>query len=318
MFAENLLLSLPAFFQCPHCSLGNPMLDDMTLHYLKGAKIVCNACEQPVDWWKVSRKSIAENFMMNQAFAPLGARMTVFKLTLEKGKSTVYRFSDFGVPADARILYVNYTPHGTSDGSLAALELHGNVATHSVRGDEVSVFPMPIGVNPPQQNPVSVMVNWLEATPDNAVWTGLVGAFEAYVAGNYAAAIVPANVAVEANLSRFMFDYLVEQGISKQRVDDFLIGGATYSHQLNVLLPMVTSQNGLPQLSDDIRGKLNALRDLRNQVAHHGETEKPLSRSQVADVLTAALFGLRFVQLLRTEWDHARERAASIRHEANA
>ncbi|MDR6469566.1 hypothetical protein J2777_003294 [Paraburkholderia graminis] len=285
------------------------MTDSVTLHYLNGATVICNACEKAIDWWEVTRKSIAENFMMNQAFAPIGARTVVFQLDIKKGQPSGYRLSEFGVPEGARVLYTNYSPEGTAAGALTPLEMHGNVATRVRPRDEVAFYPMPLGETPPDEAKVSVMVTWMPAAPGNAVWDGLVSAFEAYVDEKYRAAIVPANVAVEATLSAFMYDFLVHQGVGGKRADSFLSDAATYSHQLNVLLPLITGLTGLPKLSDSIRGRLNALRGLRNEVAHHGHTEKPLTKDTVAELLTAALFGLRYVQLLTVEWARLRQQA---------
>ncbi len=304
MFNDQVQMDVPAFFPCPHCGLSNPMSDSTTLHYLRGVTVQCNACQNAVDWWEVTHRSIAENFMMNQAFAPIGARTTVFTLMIKKGQPSGYQLTDFGVPEGARILYTNYTPQGNEGGALMPIELHGNVPTRIRRRDAVDFYPMPVGESPPEECQVSVMVTWVPDTPGNAVWSGLVSAFEAYVNEKYEAAIVPANVAVEANLSKFMYDYLTHHGVGGERADSFLIDAATYSHQLNVLLPLIASLTGLPKLSDQLRGRLNRLRGARNDIAHHGETKKPLDKRGIAELLTAALFGLRYVQLLTVEWAH--------------
>jgi len=160
---------------------------------------------------------------------------------------------------------------------------------------------MPIGDSPPASNEVSVMATWLPSSENDSSWLSLVTAFEAYVAQKYDTSIVPANVAVESALLRFMSDYLVTKGIAKKRLDDFLTNAATYSHQINVLLPLLTSLTEMPVLPDQIRGALNRLRRLRNQIAHHGETDHPLTKEIAAESLTAALFGLRYVQILETD-----------------
>lgn len=293
--------NVPATIRCPHCNERFPITESLTIHNLRGATITCSNCHGPLNWWEVNRNEITENFMLNQAFAPIGARTTVFQLTLSAGRQLAYRFDQYGIPADARILYINYTPQGENGGALSPVEMHGNISTRTFRGNEVVVFPVPVGPHPPESNEVSVMVTWMPSSENDAGWLALVSAFEAYVAEKYDAAIIPANVAVESALSRFMSSYLVNHKVSKSRADEFLVSAATYSHQLNVLLPLVTSLSGLPVLSDQIRGALNLLRDLRNQIAHHGATKKPLTKQVVAEVLTASLFGLRYVQLLEHE-----------------
>ena len=42
--------------------------------------------------------------MLNQAFAFLGAQTVIFQIDLQPGKRVAYKFSDYEIPADARIL----------------------------------------------------------------------------------------------------------------------------------------------------------------------------------------------------------------------
>ncbi|WP_124551098.1 hypothetical protein [Burkholderia sp. Bp9015] len=302
MASESKSFDSQKTYRCPSCDSLNPILENSIFDYLVGNKIKCPNCEEPIDWWGMVRTIIFENFMFNEAFSPIGAKTTLFKLNIKNGQSGHYRLSDFNVPDGARVLYTNYTPEGTPTGALMPIEVHGNVPTRVRPRDEVSFYPQPIGEIPPDEVTVCVMVTWIPDARGDAVWEGLVNAFEAYVNDDYDAAIVPANVAVEANLSKFMYEFLTCQGIARKRTESFLSDAATYSHQLNVLLPLVTSLTGLPKLSDDIRGRLNTLRGLRNEIAHHGRTEKPLTKDTVADLLTASLFGLRYVQLLTNEY----------------
>lgn len=289
--------------QCPHCSVHFRISHDIIVRSLRGETVKCERCGEHLNWFQVVFNGILLNFMAVDAFVPIGARTTTFRLPVEQGKTVVVKFADYGLPPHARIFHINYTPTPPdAQGVLMPLEMHGNGATaHRFRGEEVVIYPAGLGNVIPQSHDVTVSVTWLPASVNDAGWLSLVNAFEAYVAGKYENCVVPANVAVESGLSRFMNRYLAEHGVSKARVDDFLVAAATYSHQLNVLLPLITSLAKLTPLSDSIRGSLNRLRDLRNGIAHHGQTKKPLTKEVAAEVLTAALFGLRYVQLLRME-----------------
>jgi hypothetical protein len=55
---------------------------------------------------------------------------------------------------------------------------------------------------------------------------------------------------------------------------------------------------GGPQLPDHIRGSLNRLRGLRNRVAHGGMPETPIPRSDAAECLCAAFFGVEYVRVV--------------------
>jgi hypothetical protein len=88
------------------------------------------------------------------------------------------------------------------------------------------------------------------------------------------------------------------QHASKEKVKPFL-RDATYGHQLNVILPALLRSSTAPQLPIAIRGLLNRLRELRHQMAHEGRLEEDLDRNEAAELLCAALFGFRYVSLVR-------------------
>jgi hypothetical protein len=115
---------------------------------------------------------------------------------------------------------------------------------------------------------------------------------------NGATSVVPANVAVESSLSITLNNYL-PQHVGKERTKSFLKDAATYSHQLNVVLPILVGLLKLPSLPEQIRGLLNSLRGLRNDIAHLGATENPIGKEQCAELLCAALFGFQYVLLLQ-------------------
>ena len=294
-------MNIAPWVRCPECGHPIQIEDSQVIGYFSGKPVVCAKGHKVADWWKTACQEIEENFMLNQAFAFIGAQTIIFQLVLQQGKRTTYRFSDYGIPRDARILYVNYTPQG---GGLFPIEMHGNVPMRRFFNDEVVVFPVPFGPNDSVvDTEVSVMVSWVPRTADDESWQSLTDAFEFYAQTRYTSMIVPANVAVESALSRLLTAYL-EKFIAKKRVEDFLENAATYGHQLNVVLPVLTALNSLPALPDHVRGVLNRLRGLRNELAHTGVLEHPLDQRNAAELLCGSLFGLHYVRhtndLLRT------------------
>ena len=73
---------------------------------------------------------------------------------------------------------------------------------------------------------------------------------------------------------------------------------ATYSHQLNVLLPVVAALGKVPPLLDSIRGVLNRLNKLRNYQAHRALSPSPLTKHDAAELLTAALLGVAYGEMV--------------------
>lgn len=236
--------------------------------------------------------------MYNQAFAFIGAQTLLFQLLLKSGQRATYRFSDYGIPSDAKILYVNYTPSG---GGLFPVEMHGNVPTRRFLANEVVLYPVPFSANQTAgDTEVNVMVSWVPRTANDESWQSLVDAFEAFAHARYSSMVVPANVAVESALSRVLTAYL-ERFVSKNRTEDFLENAATYGHQLNVLLPFIASLKSLPLLPDHVRGALNKLRRFRNDLAHAGVLKQPLDQHSAAEALCGALFGIHYVRYVEEQ-----------------
>ena len=291
-------IQIPPFVPCPKCQEGLQVEEKFTIDYFTGATVSCRHCECSLDWWDVILSSIKRNFSFFLAYSAIGAKSLAFSLPLELGKRIHLKFSDYGIPSDAKLLYINYTPYTNGGSALFPLEIHGGVPIRHLIPNEIFLYPMPVGEGKVGKDcGVSILVTWVPYVGDDESWQNLVDAFEAYGQGRYFAEIIPANVAVESKLSRLFNSFLVKFA-SKVNVESFLENAATYGHQLNVMLPLVTSTMKLPQLPNHVRGLLNRLRDLRNQLAHDGKLEKPLEQNEAADLVCAALFGFRYLRLI--------------------
>ena len=266
--------------------------------YFKAESISCTKCNSEIDWWTTIQHAIRENFMLNQAFSTLEAKTNLMDLHLEPNTRTRIKLSENGIPLDARILYINYTP---DDGGLFPIEIHGNVPHRRTLGDEIRIYPIPISNNDTvSTTKTSVMITWVKHSADEHSLVNITDAFESYSTDQYQDSIVPANVAVESALSKLLSMYISKMA-SEKRTENFLANAATYSHQLNIVLPLIVKLKELPVLPDNIRGLLNKLRDLRNEIAHSGNIENELTKADTADVLCAALFGLKYISLIEAE-----------------
>lgn len=283
--------------RCSTCGAPVTFAPERIADCFKSLPLTCPSCNASLDWWSISCREIEDNFMHNQAFVFVGARTGIFKFTLQSGKRFTYRFSNFGIPIDAKILYVNYTPNG---GGLFPTEIHGNVPTRKFISDEVTIFPVPFGAEAPTDTEVNAMVSWVPTSQNDESLRSLVDAFEAYANGSYPLMIVPANVAVESALSRLLSEFL-NRFVAKKRAEDFLENAATYGHQLNVLLPIITSLLKLAPLPDYVRGSLNKLRSCRNQLAHSGVLKQQIDKHAAAQLLCGSLFGLHYVRYLESQ-----------------
>lgn len=285
------------YARCTNCGSYIPIYVQQIPEYFSGKDISCPSCSEKLDWWKVTLREIHDNFMLNQAFMQIGANSKIFPLELRPNKRSSYKLSDYGIPDTAKILYVNYTPYTGGNGHFP-IEITGNVPTRKFPRNEVVLWPIPLGEGTAERTEVSVYVTWIDHSSLDESWLNLINAFEFYVSEQYDSCIVPANVAVESSLSILLTKYL-EDFVGKEQVRAFLEDGATYSHQLNVVLPLIAQLNKIHKLPNHIRGLLNKLRSLRNQMAHNGKLDAPLAKELASELLCSSLFGLRYIQYVQ-------------------
>lgn len=230
-------------------------------------------------------------------FALIGANHTFTSITLRPGQRVTLNLEDHGVPKDSKVLDISYTP---DMGGLFPVEERGNTPyrfNQEIR-HTINLYPIPLRMKEqPRGTRVAVSVTWVLHTLDDEAWQNLVNACRAYYTQQYQAVIIPANVAIEVRLGRLLTAFL-ENIVSKEHTRNFLTNSATYSHQLNVILPVLTSLKKVPTLPDNIRGHLNRLREHRNDIAHRGVSRKPLEKEDVRDCLCAALFGFHYLNLI--------------------
>jgi len=269
--------------------------------YFLGRPIACqnSSCGQSVDWWCAAVETACGE-MANPIFwfALIGAHIVAFPIVLTPGTEYKLAFADHGVPDSAKILMVGYTPQ--QGGSLFPLEVGGNVPLRQFIPREIRLYPKPFTPDTtPGPTKVMVMVQLVEAPQAGDLWHQLVSAFEALAVEKFSEAIIPAHIAVEARLGRLMSS-LLGAIASAERVKRFLEDAATYSHQLNILLPALLEGRTVPRLPDHIRGLLNRLRDVRNDLVHRGHTTQTLDRRFVAELLCAALFSFHYLRLVES------------------
>jgi hypothetical protein len=83
---------------------------------------------------------------------------------------------------------------------------------------------------------------------------------------------------------------------SVRHVEGFTGGRLTFGDVVNVLLPFMCGQVGIPKLPEDVRGSLNKLRELRNAVVHSGTSGSRITSQEAAEALCAAVFGFEYVR----------------------
>jgi len=97
-----------------------------------------------------------------------------------------------------------------------------------------------------------------------------------------------------------------EKICGKERSTDFLNNAATYSYQLNILLPLLSDKISFPNLPTSIMGNLNRLKKLRNELAHKGSTVN-IDKKECANLLLSAVFCMSYLILFEKELNKSLE-----------
>lgn len=269
--------------------------------------------------------AIRDNHMGFEALQIVGALARVASIPLPPGEIVYIDFEGLGLPADARLLEFGFTGMAVLPFELVMHRLDRHriprrvavygvppeqstelAAATEVKGeDESNTEKQEEGPNTETAAPLSPGVNVLfsyapqAASADAVAWDNLVTAYKAYTAENYTDIIIPANVAVESRLGRLLTNMLAGAA-GREKIKNFLQDAATYSHQINVLLPALLMRTNIPRMPDHLQGLLNRLRGMRNDLAHKGHT-LGLDRAAAADVVCAALFAFRYLEMVEAE-----------------
>lgn len=296
----------PYNIHCEHCWHSYSLKDkgDYAKSYFKHNELLpCRECGNLMDWWKATLKSISNKdnrTSIQEVCLSIEARKSIIQTTLRANQITEVIFADTGIPEDAWILNINYnsTYNGPmTGGSLSAIEIYENPITRRVNPKGAKFFGIPNGDPPFIDANLIISVTWAPNWPGDISWEYLVNAFLYYIDDRYHGSLLAAHSAVEARLHRMIADFL-QNVASKDNVKGFLKSRAGYGDQLNVLLPALLSSTKAPKLPDHIRGSLNRVKDLRNDLAHANITTDSISKNDAAEALCAAVFGIRYLDVI--------------------
>lgn len=288
----------PLGITCKNCEalLGaRNSAEDLISNCLLDRVVNCRRCSNRIDIWRSIRNMISDNFLKIDIFSLIGAKLTSGQIDLDHFSGYELKFEDIGIPKGAKILSINYT----SGGKAWPVQAHSNVPSWSIPQEKVIILPYLRDKEiEEEKTTVTTAVTWIDKHHLHSYLDPLSSAMNHFVSGKYLEVIIPVNVAMEIEISSFLAEYL-RIFASKENVENFLIGAATYSHQLKILMPLAAKNLGVKELSPHIRGQLNLLRDFRNDIAHRGEPRRTLDRKVTGELICAVLFGVTYVSLLK-------------------
>lgn len=242
---------------CPHCYYVFPPIWEAASVYFEQGSVECTECKAKADLWQVvvGRMS-SEPFMPLFALEQLGASFTRFTETIEAHKFHEIHLDAVGIPSDARILQVGYSPQGSTDGGVVfPIEWHGNMPQRRV-GNVLRLLGQPAISGDGTVGtvcPVGIWVLWVHQDTKEDGWPYLLDAFDALARGEYDRVIVPAQSAVEISLMPVIRE-LLERHASIDHVKGFMGDKLTFANVINVVLPFMCAQASVPEMPIAVRG----------------------------------------------------------------
>ena len=279
---------------CVSCKTALPPLRDTAAVFFENGSVPCPKCGAAVNVWEVTKNEIKIYLGTFIGLAELGANQTCFTFDLAPSERKNLDFTEHGVPPSAVVVSVNYTPQGAG---CFPIEFHGNEARSRSYKPQASVYGTSWGDNPGPIK-IAVLVTWIDELEEPEAWTMLADAFQAATDNRFSRAVVPAYSAFEVSASRLIRELLLKV-TSKDSVEEFMVRDLSAASAVNVLLPFICRTLSVKDLPEDIRGKLTRLRRLRNKALHESLRDVDVDRSEVAELLCAAVFGFEFVRYAR-------------------
>lgn len=282
---------LAPWMPCVNCNA--PMIVQNTLFdsYYEQEDIVCNECNKKIDFDEQIEKAIDLNLMNNNTFQLLGLPSKIFKIIIKPEERKTLKFSAFGIPEDARIVYVNYTPQ---NGNGFPVQIHGNTPYIDFPQQEVTLFPLSFPGETKGDLEVSLFIMWSENKETEVKY--LIDGFHQYNISKYEDMIIPLNIALESYITNTLFRYFEQTWNSK--VANRLIKKLEYSYIVNSILEDMAEVNGWIKISKQLRKKLTALLELRNQIAHTGKSDSPIDKNLANDIIKTVVLAYHYCRLI--------------------
>lgn len=290
-------MHLAPWVPCQKCSAPLEVTQLMFSAFFAGEVLTCANCSESIDLWEVVSRWIGKKFAFGSALTLAGAQGTIVSVQLKPGETKEIDLTKTGVPEGAEVVSLNLT----SGGGVLPMVVHGNDIIQDPFPPKFYVFGRELPDSPGQRGGGTLHVHavWFVRREDDTVVRHLIDAARQYEAQRFDAVVVPANIAAEAAITPVVAAALSAYGTTESR-ETFLRDGATYSHQLNILLEIVADLHGVRRMPENIRSGLNRLRKLRNKVGHSGRCE-PQRQADAAQHLSSAIFGIEYAAFLRAK-----------------
>ncbi|MGB3519765.1 MAG: hypothetical protein WBA43_25155, partial [Elainellaceae cyanobacterium] len=159
-------------------------------------------------------------------------------------------------------------------------------------------------------NEIAVMVAWLPYENQDYILMNFLEAMKSFIFNKNNELVLYANMTLESILSQICF-LEFSKGKNAKDVEEFLVSGATYGHQINHLFNLICKSNGFPTLGQPLLARINKIRKLRNQIAHKGILKnkkgivRDLEKDEKDEIMTTCIVGYAFFRDILEKMDVA-------------
>jgi hypothetical protein len=277
---------------CRNCLFTLPVLDRLALDYFENRPIVCGNCHQLVDLWECMIHQFRTPNVTFVGLISAGSTQSGFLFDLAAGQSKELDLTEHGLPADALILDIGFTPQG---GNCFPLMIHANRAYTRTVGTKFWVYgrPMPDSTSGPGR--ISARVIWVKKDNDSANGSYLLDALDAAAGRRWSNVVLSSYIAFEVSLMPLVTKSM-QKFVSKKRIDNLSPNEISSSSAWNVLLPLLLAANSVPAAPEVVSDALNSARKLRNRIVHEGFLEPEVNENAAGHALCASLFGLAYLR----------------------
>jgi len=286
--------NIDPWIPCINCNAPMTVNNGLFDNYYFNTETICLNCNKEIDFILQLERSIDLNLMNNNMFQLLGLPSKIFNVTIKQEERKKIKFNCFGIPLDSRIVYINYT---SQNGNGQPVQIHGNTPYVDLPQNEVTLYPLPFPSSGKGELEVLVFIMWSENT--DTIIKYLIDGFNQYNLGKYDEMIIPLNIAIESYLTNIIFKHFEDTWDTK--IANRLIEKLEYNYILNNILADLTSVNKWIKISKELRKDLTTLLQLRNQIAHSGQTKKAISKEDANQILKSVILAYHFCRIVNQE-----------------
>lgn len=294
-------------YLCPRCrNYQSTQNDVFGSDYLKDVynlrnNILCEKCHsdslifEQNEFFKVLTQIIETSFF-NNIYQVLGSKSSIGVALMKENETNHVYLEEMGVPENAKILDINLS----ASCHLSPLKFMPNNPRFNQNIDNKILTFYPVNTSNlkifDDENKISITVQWILLEENDISDINLLQAIDNYIDNKPYELIMNANRCLELLCNQICFKEFAKNYNSKNEeksVNDFLVTGATYGHQLKYLLNLICKADNLIFIEKELITRIDLLRKLRNYIAHRGQlkSNRELTKKEKEEILSITILG---------------------------